>query len=128
VTEIRTPGEAMPLGVLPGANYVEVAVDLEPGDVVICATDGLPEAPAAPALLVPAAADAVPPSEPALAPPVAPGEFYGFERLMACAAHAAAHAGSAEAVLDYLWQDVSRWCDWESHHDDMTLLVLRVPG
>ena len=30
------------------------------------------------------------------------------------------------AVAAGLWTDVSSWCGDESHHDDMTLLVLRV--
>ena len=36
------------------------------------------------------------------------------------------HAPTAEAVAGGIWTDLTAWCGEESHHDDMTLLVLRV--
>lgn len=45
-TELNPPGDRLPLGILPQPQYEELALDLEPGDVVIFASDGLPEAPA----------------------------------------------------------------------------------
>ncbi|MBI3973873.1 MAG: serine/threonine-protein phosphatase, partial [Chloroflexi bacterium] len=43
--ELIPGGEAFPLGILPAPDYRELAVDLTPGDVIVLATDGLPEAP-----------------------------------------------------------------------------------
>ncbi|HEV2121253.1 MAG TPA: SpoIIE family protein phosphatase, partial [Chloroflexota bacterium] len=55
------------------------------------------------------------------------GELFGFERLHHSAAYWAQHAESAEVVAQGIWSDLTSWCGEESHHDDMTLLVLRVP-
>jgi serine phosphatase RsbU (regulator of sigma subunit) len=131
-TELAVPGERLPLGVLPAPEYLDLTVDLEPDDVVLFATDGLPEAPARPSLAngpTPrrgAVSSAAPALGPALAPPAETGELFGFDRLEASAAFWAAHATSAEAVLDGIWSDVAKWCSGDSLHDDMTLLVLRV--
>ena len=37
-----------------------------------------------------------------------------------------AQAADAEGVTAGVWADLTAWCGDESHHDDMTLLVLRV--
>jgi serine phosphatase RsbU (regulator of sigma subunit) len=82
------------------------------------ASDGLPEAPLS--------AENAPPSATYYAPPEAPGEMFGFERLASSAAYWATRAADAEAVAAGLWRDVNDWSGDASDHDDMTLVVLRV--
>jgi phosphoserine phosphatase RsbU/P len=124
--ELEPPGERFPLGVLPDPEYAELLVDLAPGDVVVFASDGLPEAPARPELL-----DGAPSvDEPAgarLARPTAAGEMFGFERLAAAAVYWTGRAESAERIAEGIWSDVTDWSGETSTHDDMTLLVMRVP-
>jgi hypothetical protein len=43
------------------------------------------------------------------------------------AAHWADRAGSTDQVAAGMWADLTASCGDESHHDDMTLLVLRFP-
>jgi serine phosphatase RsbU (regulator of sigma subunit) len=61
-----------------------------------------------------------------LSPPERPGDLFGFARLAASASHWSAYAPTAEEVAGGMWSDLTAWCGDESHHDDMTLLVLRV--
>jgi len=100
------------------SDYKDVKTDLAPGDVVVFSSDGIVEAPARVAL-----AHAI-----YLPPPGSAGELFGFERLHQSAAHWAVHSNTAEAVAAGIWSDITAWCGKESHHDDMTLLVLRVTG
>ena len=117
VVELQPPGERLPLGVLPHPAYEEVLVDLQPGDVVVFASDGLPEAPAA-------AKDA---SDRPGQTVAAPGELFGFERLATATGHWADNGNDADAVAAGLWAELNSWCGEGSQHDDMTLVVLRVP-
>jgi serine phosphatase RsbU (regulator of sigma subunit)/class 3 adenylate cyclase len=116
--EIDPPGCRLRLGVVAHSDYQDVRVELRPGDVILFATDGLPEAPAV---------SVTPRVPPHVAPPTKAGEFFGFERLARTVCHWSTHADTAEAVAEGIWADLSAWCGDESHHDDMTLLVLRVP-
>jgi sigma-B regulation protein RsbU (phosphoserine phosphatase) len=110
VCELVPEGERLPLGVLPNPSYQELATQLQPGDVVVLSSDGLPEAP-----------------HQSVASH-ASSELFGFDRLLASAAAWAARPLDAEAVADGIWEDVIRWSGEDAHHDDMTLLVLRVPN
>jgi len=109
--ELEPPGERLPLGVEPALAYEELALDLEPGDVVVFTSDGLPEAPAQ--------------HQGRGAGEVGAGEFFSFERLAASAAHWSAHGGDAEGVAAGIWADVTAWSGEDAYHDDMTLVVLR---
>lgn len=111
VVELAPPGERLPLGVEPGLLYEELGIDLEPGDVVVFASDGLPEAPAQQTR----AGDGA----------VAAGEFFSFGRLAASAARWSEQGRDAEAVAAGIWADVTAWAGEDAYHDDMTLLVLR---
>jgi serine phosphatase RsbU (regulator of sigma subunit) len=106
--------------VQPDGDYQDVNADLQPGDVVEFASDGLPE--------VPAQASVSAPEGSPLTPPAAARELFGFERLAQSVAHWSAAAESAEAVASGIWTDLTSWCGPDPHHDDMTLLVLRVPS
>jgi serine phosphatase RsbU (regulator of sigma subunit) len=125
--EIDPAGERLPLGVLADPEYTDLQLTLAPGDVVLFATDGLPEAPARPALTRPGPSGDGDRSAP-LPPPTADGELFGFERLAASAVHWSARAPSAAAIAQGVWADVLAWSGDDSRHDDMTLLVLRVPS
>ncbi|MAG37045.1 MAG: hypothetical protein CL878_12485 [Dehalococcoidia bacterium] len=114
VTELEPPGVRLPLGIMPEPQYEELVVDLQPGDVVVFTTDGLAEAPAQ--------------EQAAAAAGTAPGELFGFERLTAAVARAAAGGHDAEAVASALWAEVLAWSGEAPQHDDMTLLVVRVPS
>jgi len=105
------------LGAQADGDYKDVEVDLAAGDVVLFSSDGLVEAPARAQV---GAGYHLP-------PPTGSGELFGFARLAASAAHWSAGAASAETVAQGMWSDLTAWCGDESHHDDVTLLVLRVP-
>lgn len=125
VQELLEEGEHLPLGVLTEPDYRELAVDLQPGDILLFMSDGLPEAPAL-AVAVASAAGAGT-SAPA-ASAVREGELFGFERVRESASRWSVHGRNAEEVADGIWNDVAAWCGDSSQHDDMTLLVLRIPG
>lgn len=111
------PGPRLPLGALAGVDYRDLEEQLGAGDVVVFASDGLVEAPAQ-AQFSPRAH---------LASAAKVGELFGFDRMARSAAYWSTEAATAEAVAEGIWSDVTAWCGDESHHDDMTLLVLRVP-
>jgi serine phosphatase RsbU (regulator of sigma subunit) len=116
--EIEPPGYRLPLGAEDDGAYRDAEVELRPGDVVVFSSDGLVEAPS---LLSASAPEHLPQSEKA-------GELFGFDRLQRSAAHWAQEAESAEGVAAGIWSDLTAWCGEESHHDDVTLLVLRAAG
>ena len=89
-----------------------MAVDLESGDVVVFASDGLPEAPAR--------------GDAARTDGHGVGEFFSFERLAASAGRRSQGGSDAEAVAAGIWEDVTAWSGEDAYHDDMTLVVLRV--
>ena len=107
------------LGVLADAVYKDTETTLQPGDVVVFSSDGLAEAPAQSKVTLP--------TDSPFPPPQQPGELFGFERLAQSVGYWATQGETAEAVAQGIWSDLSAWCGEESHHDDMTLLVLRVP-
>ncbi|HET7767657.1 MAG TPA: SpoIIE family protein phosphatase [Chloroflexota bacterium] len=115
--EIEPPGDRLPLGARLDGDYEDTKIELLPGDVVIFASDGLVEAPS---LAIAAVDEHLP-------PPTAASELFGFARLAASAAHWSQHTPTAEAVAHGIWSDLTAWCGDHSPHDDMTLLVLRVP-
>jgi serine phosphatase RsbU (regulator of sigma subunit) len=120
VEEIRPPGQALPLGVLAEPAFEEISLDLEPGDVVVFVSDGVPETPTR------LDGRLGPEGRPWLTPPAGPGEYFGFERVAQSVGHWVARAEGAEGVLRGLWEDVSAWCGDDLDHDDATLVVLRV--
>jgi serine phosphatase RsbU (regulator of sigma subunit) len=117
VTELEPPGDRLPFGAMAGVDYQELVVRLRTGDVVVFSSDGLVEAPAQAQATT---ADDLPMPQKA-------GELFGFARLHQSVARWAEQAENAEGVAEGIWSDLTAWCGEESHHDDMTLLVLRVP-
>jgi serine phosphatase RsbU (regulator of sigma subunit) len=127
VSELVPPGEHLPLGVDAQPEYRELELDLQAGDVVIFASDGLPEAPsAAVGRIAEDSPDTTFESAPTI-PRLARDDMYGFERLSRSVRSWVARGTSAQAILDGVWADVTAWSGPDPRHDDMTLLVLRVP-
>ncbi len=100
VVSIRLEG--VPLGLLPGTQYDESALDLQPGDVVIFASDGIVE------------------SE------NAGQEEFGLQRLSALLSGISPE-DSARAIADRILAETDHHSGADTaHHDDRTLVVLRV--
>ncbi len=90
----------LPLGTMreEGKEYEELTQSLGPGDVLILSSDGIVEA--------------MNPDR----------ELYGFERLTACVERA--EGKSAQAIQDYILDDVRAFVSGAEQHDDMTLVVV----
>jgi serine phosphatase RsbU (regulator of sigma subunit)/anti-sigma regulatory factor (Ser/Thr protein kinase) len=90
-----------PLAALRGrvrAQYEDVRIQLEPGDVALQYTDGITEAPAPDA------------------------EMFGAERLARVTAGAA--GGGSRSVLQAIAEEVSTWRAGAAQHDDETVLMM----
>ena len=105
VEELTPAGYRLPLGVHPDGDYQDISVQLRSGDVVVFSSDGLVEAPAAGAR-----------------------ELLGFQRLSEVVCRAGVSERSAEDIAEHIWSAVTSWTDPHPSHDDMTLVVLRVPA
>jgi sigma-B regulation protein RsbU (phosphoserine phosphatase) len=92
--------EGFPLGLFPNAEYEELSVSAEPGDLLIFISDGILDA------------------------ENTQNEMYGQERLSAvlCSHHDQAPKQIADAVL----ADVSRFQGEQDRFDDETIIVLKV--
>ena len=101
IVELRATG--MPLGLMPEANYEEKETLLEPGDSVLCYSDGLLEA------------------------HNSQREMFGFERLRELLAENPTAVGAA--LVDLLLAELARFTgdNWEQE-DDITLLTIQREG
>lgn len=97
---IRLEAGGPVVGLLPFAPYVEQAVVLEPGDMLILYTDGISEA------------------------MTIQEEEWGEERMIAAAR--AAKGDSAEDVLETIFSAADAFTVGAPQHDDMTLMVLKL--
>lgn len=96
----RVPLEGFPLGLFRGATYEDVTLELQPGDLAVTFTDGFNET------------------------VNTDGATYGDDRLeQVLRSH---RNDSAQAILDGLFDDVSRFCEHCPQADDRTAVVLRV--
>ena len=94
--------EGVPLGLLPGTQYDESAIDLQPGDVIIFASDGILES-----------ANAT-------------EEEFGLQRLSALLS-AISPEDSARVIADRILAETDNHSGADiAPHDDRTLVVLRV--
>jgi sigma-B regulation protein RsbU (phosphoserine phosphatase) len=100
VQEIRLGG--IPLGLIPGTKYDETALDLQPGDTVLFASDGILEC------------------------ANAQQEEFGLERLNALLSKISPEQTAREICKNILSATDSHCGDSVSAHDDRTLVVLRV--
>ena len=96
----RVQLEGFPLGLFRGATYEDVTLELQPGDLAVTFTDGFNET------------------------VNTDGATYGDDRLeRVLRSH---QNDSAQAILDRLFDDVSRFCEHCPQADDRTAVVLRV--
>jgi serine phosphatase RsbU (regulator of sigma subunit) len=118
ILELFPEGERLPLAVPHDHAYVDVDVQLQPGDVIAFVSDGLVEAPGR--------------------TPADAGEFdriasrerrdvFGFERLSQSVTRWSSRGASANAILEGIWSDVIGWTSTDIQHDDVTLAIIRVP-
>ena len=92
--------EGFPLGLFPNANYDELNVATEPGDVIVFVSDGILDA------------------------ENAQREMYGPERLSELLSSRGEQ--SAQEIADAILNDVSRFQGEQERFDDETIIVLRV--
>jgi len=98
IWELKVNG--LPLGIVEGAEYSELGIDLESGDLVVFCSDGIIEA----------ANEA--------------GEFYETERLLEVMQRADP-GFSAQEMLDWILKDVTAFAGGDEPSDDITIIVLR---
>lgn len=97
--EIKAAGSAYPLGIAGRGGYVPLCLTLAQGDMVICFSDGLPEA-------------------------LNPGEeMFGYDRLQRTIEQASAAA--PEELINYVFQAVFAFADGCAQADDLTMLVVK---
>ena len=92
--------EGFPLGLFPNANYDELNVATEPGDVIVFVSDGILDA------------------------ENAQREMYGPERLSELLSSRGEQ--SAQEIADAILNDVSRFQGEQERFDDETIIVLRI--
>jgi serine phosphatase RsbU (regulator of sigma subunit) len=94
----------LPLGLMPDSEYEDRCVILDPGDFLVVYTDGLVEA------------------------FNGQGEMYGFDGARQDLARAAGQPATAQDRLDRCLGDLRRFAGGEPLHDDVTLVMLQLPG
>ena len=96
----RIPLEGIPLGLFRDIAYDDVELELEPGDLAISLSDGF--------------SDSLNPD----------GQPYGEDRLtQVLSTH---QSGSAQGILDAIFDDVGRFSEGCAPYDDRTAVVMRV--
>jgi sigma-B regulation protein RsbU (phosphoserine phosphatase) len=101
VTELESPGPSLPLGAFPATAYGSREVALEPGDVLVLFTDGMPEA------------------------TNRAGAEYGYDALRAFLAALPAAGLSARDIRQALVDEIARFARGSHRQDDMTLVVVK---
>ncbi len=97
---LRLETGGLVVGLLPNAQYQEECMRMEPGDVLLTYTDGISEA------------------------MTADDEEWGEERMFEAAR--AARDGSAEEILQAIFQAADQFTAEAPQHDDMTLLIMKL--
>lgn len=98
---VRLEAGGCPAGLLPDSQYDSNSVTIEPGDLLVCVSDGITES-------------MNPEDEP-----------WGEDAIIAIAIDAAARAEAAAAVVEHLVQGAHAFAAGAPQHDDMTVMVLR---
>jgi sigma-B regulation protein RsbU (phosphoserine phosphatase) len=98
---VRLEAGGCPAGLLPDSQYDSNSVTIEPGDVLVCVSDGISES--------------MNPED----------EQWGEDAIIAIAINAAARADAAAAVVERLVQGAHAFAAGAPQHDDMTVMVLR---
>lgn len=92
----------LPVGLLPGRGYESARFRMEPGDLLLLYTDGVPEA------------------------CTATREEFGMERAINCLRQA--QQREPEQILDHLFEQIDGFAAGAPQHDDITALVLKRTG
>lgn len=103
VTALEGQGPRYPLGLVREAAYVRTAVDLCPGDVLLFLTDGVTEA------------------------SNTDHAQYGEARLQRLLTDLGQREASASGIRAGILADLAAFTGPRRHHDDLTLVVVRVP-
>ena len=98
---VRFETGGCPAGLLPDSQYVSNSVTVEPGDVLVCVSDGISES--------------MNPED----------EQWGEDAVIAIAIDAAARTDAAAAVVERLVEGAHAFAAGAPQHDDMTAMVLR---
>ena len=98
---VRLEAGGFPAGLLPDSQYESNNVSIEPGDLLVCVSDGVSEA------------------------MNSEEESWGEDAIIAIAIDAAARADAAAAVSERLVQSAHAFAAGAPQHDDMTVMVLR---
>ncbi|MDX2436862.1 MAG: SpoIIE family protein phosphatase, partial [Acidobacteriota bacterium] len=104
VTDLGSPGDRFPLGVIRDAAYESRTMSLAPGDVVVLFTDGVPEA-----------RDRA-------------GDLYGYDAPRELLARLDTSDLEASQIKDAIVEDVYRCCGNDRLSDDMAVVVIKVTG
>jgi len=98
---IRLQAGGYPAGLLPDSQYDSNSMTIEPGDLLVCVSDGVSEA------------------------MNCEEESWGEDPIIAIAIDAATRADEAAAVSERLVQGAHAFAAGAPQHDDMTVMVLR---
>ena len=98
---IRLEAGGCPAGLLPNSQYDSNNVTIEPGDLLVCVSDGISEA------------------------MNSEDDQWGEDAIIEIAIDAAARAEASEAVAERLVQGAQAFAAGAPQHDDMTVMVLR---
>ncbi len=98
--DLATEGPRWPLGISAAEMYAECTLSFQPGDVIVLYTDGLVEA------------------------MNQTGEMYGFERLYQAMLNAP--TSNAQAMADYLLNEIDVFVGPAEPSDDMTAVIIKV--
>lgn len=99
IDELSTGGTI--IGMFPQMSYEEAVVDLQPGDVLLIFTDGVPEA--------------LSPAE----------EEFGEDRLRDVLRRVA-HFSSVDEMAAHISQELRSWIDDAEQYDDLTFILVKV--
>jgi phosphoserine phosphatase RsbU/P len=97
----RLEAGGCPAGLLPDSQYASDSVTIDPGDVLVCVSDGISES------------------------MNLEDEQWGEDAIIAIAIDAAARADAAAAVVERLVQGAHAFAAGAPQHDDMTAMALR---
>jgi len=98
---VRLEAGGYPVGLLPDSQYDSTQVTIEPGDLLVCVSDGISES------------------------MNSEDEEWGEDAIIAIAIDAAARAETASTVTERLVQGAQAFAAGAPQHDDMTVMVLR---
>jgi sigma-B regulation protein RsbU (phosphoserine phosphatase) len=98
---VRLEAGGYPVGLLPDSQYDSNSLRIDPGDLLVCVSDGISES------------------------MNSEDEEWGEEAIIAIAIDAAARAETAGAIVERLVQGAQAFAAGAPQHDDMTVMALR---